>query len=72
MAEATIHCAPALTPEAMAWIDAQMAPSLEKIGRAQMERIVAQANELYGLAAAQEPPRDEDNDGRFDHIHTPI
>ncbi|MBE7323089.1 HNH endonuclease [Nocardioides sp. Y6] len=72
VAEATIHCDPALTPEAMAWIDAQMAPFLEKIGRAQMERIVAQAIELYGLAAAQEPPRDEDNDGRFVHIHTPI
>ncbi|MBE7325124.1 HNH endonuclease [Nocardioides sp. Y6] len=71
VAEATIHCDPALSPEAMAWIDAQVAPFLEKIGRAQMERIVAQAIELYGLAG-QEHPRDEDNDGRFVHIHTPI
>ncbi|MBE7325919.1 HNH endonuclease [Nocardioides sp. Y6] len=71
VAEATIHCDPALTPEAMAWIDAQVAPFLEKVGRAQMERIVAQAIELYGLAA-QEPPLDEDNDGRYVHIHTPI
>ncbi|MBE7325001.1 HNH endonuclease [Nocardioides sp. Y6] len=71
VAEATIHCDPALTPEAMAWIDAQVSPFLEKIGRAQMERIVAQAIELYGLAA-QEPSRDEDNDGRYVHIHTPI
>ncbi|MBE7324933.1 HNH endonuclease [Nocardioides sp. Y6] len=71
VAEATIHCDPALTPEAMAWIDAQVAPFLEKIGRAQMERIVAQAIELYGLAA-QEQPLDADNDGRFVHIHTPV
>ncbi|MBE7325451.1 HNH endonuclease [Nocardioides sp. Y6] len=71
VAEATIHRDPALSPEAMAWIDAQVAPFLEKIGRAQMERILAQAIELYGLAA-QEPPRDEDNDGRYVHIHTPI
>ncbi|MBE7323409.1 DUF222 domain-containing protein, partial [Nocardioides sp. Y6] len=71
VAEATIHCDPALTPEAMAWIDAQVAPFLEKIGRAQMERILAQAIELYGLAM-QEPPRDEDHDGRYVHIHTPV
>ncbi|MBE7326103.1 hypothetical protein IEQ44_15825, partial [Nocardioides sp. Y6] len=71
VAEATIHRDPALSPVALAWIDAQGAPFLEKIGRAQMERILAQAIELYGVAA-QEPPRDEDNDGRDVHIHTPV
>lgn len=70
VADATIHCDPALSPEAMAWVDAQVAPFLEKIGKAQMDRIVAQAIEIYGLAT--EEPKDEDHDGRFVHVHTPI
>jgi hypothetical protein len=43
IAEATIHAHPALSPEAAAWVDAQVAPFAERIGSAQLDRTVAEA-----------------------------
>ena len=63
VAEVTIHCDPALSPEAMDWVDAQVAPFIGRIGRAQLDRMVARAIELYGLAV--EDPDADEHDSRF-------
>ncbi|QCX26679.1 hypothetical protein [Nocardioides jishulii] len=39
VAEATIHACPALPAEGVAWIDQQVAPFIEKTGRAQVDRL---------------------------------
>ena len=71
VAEATIHTEPTLTPEAMAWIDAQVAPFLGKMGKAQTDRLVEQAIKLYGLAVADAEEPDE-HDARFVQIDAPV
>ncbi len=43
VAEATIHATPALTPESVAWVDAQITPYAAKVGPAQLERLLAEA-----------------------------
>lgn len=43
VAEATIHATPALTPDSVAWIDAQITPYAAKVGPAQLDRLVAEA-----------------------------
>lgn len=63
LAEATIHASPALTREAAAWIDAQVAPFLDKVGQAQIERTVEQAMKLFDLAATPEPNPEDPYDG---------
>ncbi|WP_110239703.1 HNH endonuclease signature motif containing protein [Nocardioides gilvus] len=74
VAEATIHASPSLTGDAAAWIDAQVAPFLTKVGQAQIERTVEQAKKLFDLAATPEPnPEDPydglDQDNRHVHIN---
>ncbi|GGD17195.1 HNH endonuclease signature motif containing protein [Nocardioides daphniae] len=54
--EATIHAYPALPAEGVAWIDGQVAPFIEKMGRAAIDRLIGRAMKLYGLAT------DEDDD----------
>ena len=50
VAEATIHAAPSLTPEAAAWVDSQVAAVAGRIGQAQLDRLVAEAIKRYDLA----------------------
>ena len=50
VAEATIHATPALTPDAAAWVDAQVAAVAGKVGPAQLDRLVAEAIKRFELA----------------------
>ena len=50
VAEATIHSTPALTREAAAWVDSQVAAVAGRIGQAQLDRLVAEAIKRYDLA----------------------
>ena len=50
MAEATIHAAPSLTPEAAGWVDSQVAAVAGKIGPAQLDRLVAETIKRFDLA----------------------
>ncbi|WP_158630586.1 HNH endonuclease signature motif containing protein [Nocardioides daphniae] len=66
VAEAMIHAYPALPAEGVAWIDAQVAPFIEKMGRAAVDRLIERAMKLYGLAI------DEDENGASDTRHVTI
>ena len=50
VAETTIHSAPALTREAAAFVDAQVAAVAGKIGSAQLDRLVAETIKRFDLA----------------------
>src|SRR5690349_7832367 len=52
VAERTIHAAPALTRDAAAFVDAQVAAVAGKVGPAQLDRLVAEAVKRYDLAEA--------------------
>ncbi len=52
VAEVTIHTSPALTREAAAFVDAQVAAVAGRIGPAQLDRLVAETIKRYDLAAA--------------------
>jgi hypothetical protein len=58
VAEATIHAHPALSREAAAWVDAQVAPFAGRRGTGQVDRVVAEAIRRYGPAVlpAEDPP----------------
>ena len=56
VAEATIHTAPALTPEAAAWVDSQVAAVAGKIGPAQLDRLLAETLKRHDLAHASTRP----------------
>ena len=58
-AGATIHAHPALSPVAVDWVDAQVAPFVGKVSRGQIDRLVAQAIKLHGLATEPEPDPDD-------------
>src|SRR3712207_1612205 len=49
VAETTIHTSPALTPEAAAHVDAQVAAVAGRIGPAQLDRLVAETIKRYDL-----------------------
>ncbi|QCC76284.1 HNH endonuclease signature motif containing protein [Nocardioides daphniae] len=66
VAEATIHAYPALPAEGVAWIDSQVAPFIEKMGRAAIDRLIERAMKLYGLATAG------DDDAPSDTRHVTI
>ncbi|GGD27575.1 HNH endonuclease signature motif containing protein [Nocardioides daphniae] len=66
VAEATIHAYPALPAEGVAWIDTQVAPFIEKMGRAAIDRLIERAMKLYGLAT------DQDDDVPSDSRHVTI
>ena len=53
VAEATIHTTPALTREAAAFVDAQVAAVAGRIGPAQLDRLVAETIKRYDLADAR-------------------
>ena len=50
VAEVTIHTTPALTREAAAFVDAQVAAVAGRVGAAQLDRLVAEAIKRYDLA----------------------
>ena len=60
VAEATIHAAPALTPEAAGWVDAQVAAVAGKVGPAQLDRLVAETIKRFDLADADPAADPED------------
>ena len=74
VAEATIHAAPGLTPEAAGWVDSQVAAVAGKIGPAQLERLVAEAIKQFELAQPDPAADPEDGylevDPRHVTIHT--
>ncbi|MFC7360202.1 HNH endonuclease signature motif containing protein [Nocardioides astragali] len=61
VAEATIHATPSLTPEAAAWVDAQVAAVTGRIGPAQLDRLVAETIKRHELAA--DDPATDPEDG---------
>ena len=61
VAEATIHTTPALTREAAAFVDAQVAAVAGRIGPAQLDRLVAETIKRYDLATAD--PASDPEDG---------
>ena len=65
MAEATIHSAPALTREAAAWVDSQVAAVAGRIGPAQLDRLVAEAIKRYELADDVADPAADPEDGHL-------
>lgn len=67
VAEATIHADPALPSEAVAWVDAQAAPFANRIGQAQVDRLVAAAILRFQL----ERP-DADSAGAIDSLHVTL
>ncbi|MDT0186374.1 hypothetical protein Q9S36_39930 [Microbacterium sp. ARD31] len=64
VAEVTIHTTPALTPEAAAFVDAQVAAVAGRVGPAQLDRLVAEAIKRYDLAT-DDPAKDPENG----HLH---
>ena len=62
VAEFTSHAHPRLTPEAAAWVDAQVAPLIDRVGPAQLDRLVASAAERFHLAETM----DEDDAAQVD------
>ncbi|MEI2713348.1 MAG: HNH endonuclease signature motif containing protein [Nocardioides sp.] len=65
VAEETIHACPSLPPEAAAWVDAQVAAVVGKVGPAQVERLVAEAIKRFELAAPD--PASDPVDG-WEHV----
>ena len=58
VAEATIHAHPALSKEAVGWVDAQIAPYAGRCGVAQVDRLVAEAIRRFGRAVPAVDPDD--------------
>ena len=72
VAEATIHAAPALTPEAAGWVDGQVAAVAGKIGPAQLDRLIAETLKRFDLAAADPAADPEDGWQHVDPRHVTI
>ncbi len=72
VAETTIHSAPALTKEAAAFVDAQVAAVAGKAGPAQLDRLVAEAIKRYDLAEAHPDAEPEDGSTEIDPRHVTI
>ncbi|MBC2933575.1 HNH endonuclease signature motif containing protein [Nocardioides sp. zg-1228] len=72
VAEATIHSTPALTREAAAFVDAQVAAVAGRIGPAQLDRLVAETIKRYDLAAPDPASDPEDGDLYIDPRHATV
>jgi hypothetical protein len=60
VAEVTIHATPALTRDAAAFVDAQVAAVAGKVGPAQLDRLVSEAIKRYDLAGVDPAADPED------------
>ena len=72
VAEATIHTTPALTREAAAFVDAQVAAVAGRIGPAQLDRLVAETIKRYDLADVDPAADPEDGYLYVDPRHATI
>src|SRR5687767_11318801 len=72
VAEETIHSAPALTPEAVAFVDAQVAAVAGRVGPAQLDRLVAEAIKRFDLAVPDRSADPEDGYLYVDPRHATI
>ncbi|MGF9754636.1 HNH endonuclease signature motif containing protein [Microvirga sp. 0TCS3.31] len=72
VAEATIHTAPALTREAAAFVDAQVAGVAGRIGQAQLDRLVTETIKRYDLAGFDPAADPEDGYLHVDPRHATI
>nr|WP_300052251.1 HNH endonuclease signature motif containing protein [uncultured Nocardioides sp.] len=72
VAESTIHASPALTPEAAAFVDAQVAAVAGRIGAAQLDRLVAEAIKRFDLAEPDPAADPEDGYLHVDPRHVTI
>ncbi|NYE36391.1 hypothetical protein F4692_001495 [Nocardioides cavernae] len=72
VAETTIHSSPALTVEAAAFVDAQVAAVAGRVGPAQLDRLVAEAIQRYDLADADPSADPEDGWQHVDPRHATL
>ena len=72
VAETTIHSTPALTREAAAFVDAQVAAVAGRIGPAQLDRLVAEAIKRFDLADPDPAADPEDGYLHVDPRHVTI
>jgi hypothetical protein len=72
VAETTIHSTPALTREAAAFVDAQVAAVAGRIGPAQLDRLVAETLKRYELAAPDPAADPEDGYLSVDPRHATL
>jgi hypothetical protein len=72
VAEVTIHSTPALTAEAAAFVDAQVAAVAGKIGPAQLDRLVAETIKRFDLAGTDTTGDPEDGYLHVDPRHVTI
>ncbi|HSF37927.1 MAG TPA: DUF222 domain-containing protein, partial [Nocardioides sp.] len=72
VAETTIHSSPALTREAAAFVDAQIAPVAGKVGPAQLDRLVAEAIKRFDLAEPDPAADPEDGYLHVDPRHVTV
>ena len=72
VAETTIHTTPALTREAAAFVDAQVAAVAGRVGPAQLDRLVAEAIKRYDLADVDPAADPEDGYLHVDPRHATI
>ena len=72
VAEATIHTTPALTREAAAFVDAQVAAVAGRVGSAQLDRLVAEAIRRFDLADVDPAADPEDGYLHVDPRHATI
>ena len=72
VAEATIHTTPALTREAAAFVDAQVAAVAGRVGPAQLDRLVAEAIKRFDLAEVDPAADPEDGYLLVDPRHVTI
>ncbi|MCP3421298.1 HNH endonuclease signature motif containing protein [Nocardioides pinisoli] len=72
VAETTIHSTPALTREAVGFVDAQVAAVAGKVGPAQLDRLVAEAIKRFDLAEPDPTADPEDGWLHVDPRHASI
>ena len=72
VAEATIHTTPALTREAAAFVDAQVAAVAGRVGAAQLDRLVAETIKRYDLADVDPTADPEDGYLHVDPRHATV